>query len=114
MSLLIAALLSFTSLQEPAKGIQITDGAEVVKLGETPASFKGDATLSNGRITLVIPKSGTGVEIRVGTATRAVLRLTGVAKMDQVAVSEYGKGSAILEIGNAKIRAKLKVKKGDV
>jgi hypothetical protein len=114
MTLLSAAVALLLSLQEPAKGIQISDGADVVKMGDTPAAFKGDATLSNGRISLVIPKSGSGAEIRVGAATRAVLHMSGVAKIDRVAVTEYGKGGATLEIGNAKVRAKLKVKKGDV
>jgi hypothetical protein len=114
MTLLTTAFVLFTSLQDPPRGIQISDGADVVKLGETPAAFKGDATLSNGRISLVIPKGGSGAELRVGTATRAVLHLSGVAQIDHVAVAEFGKGGATLEIGNAKVRAKLKVKKGDV
>jgi len=114
MTLLTAAFVLFTALQDPSKGIQISDGADLVKPGETPAAFKGDAALSNGRLTLVIPKSGSGAEIRVGNATRAVLHLGGVARIDHVAVAEYGKGGATLEIGNAKVRAKLRVKKGDV
>lgn len=112
MTLLTAAILLF--LQEPAKGIQISDGTEAVKMGETPALFKGDAVVSNGRITLVVPKSGTGAEIRVGTATRAVLHLSGVAKIDKVAVAEYGKGGVTLDIGGKGASAKLRLKKGDV
>src|SRR5579859_909662 len=119
MILLVAALLSVTSFQEPAKsGIQVSDGADAVKLGDTPASFKSDASVSNGRITLVVPKSGTGAELRVGAATRAVLHLSGVAKLDHVAIVESGKGSATLEIGGkgpkGAASARLKVKKGDV
>jgi hypothetical protein len=114
MTLLTAAVALLLCFQEPAKGIQVSDGADVVKMGETPAAFKGDAVLSNGRISLVIPKSGSGAEIRVGSATRAVLHLSGVAKMDHVAVTDYGKGGATLEVGDAKVRAKLKIKKGDI
>jgi hypothetical protein len=114
MTLLNAAVALLLCFQEPAKGIQVSDGADVVKMGETPAAFKGDAVLSNGRISLVIPKSGSGAEIRVGSATRAVLHLSGVAKMDHVAVTDYGKGGATLEVGDAKVRAKLKIKKGDI
>jgi len=101
-------------LQEPAKGLQVSDGTDAVKMGDTPASFKGDAVVSNGRISLVIPKSGSGVEVRVGTATRAVLHLVGVAKIDTVAVAEYGKGGVTLDIGGKGATAKLKLKKGDV
>src|SRR6185295_13713198 len=112
MTLLAAAILLF--LQEPAKGLQVSDGTDAVKMGDTPASFKGDAVVSNGRISLVIPKSGSGVEVRVGTATRAVLHLVGVAKIDKVAVAEYGKGGVTLDIGGKGATAKLKLKKGDV
>jgi hypothetical protein len=119
MNLLISAVLCFTSLQEPARaGIQVADGAEAVKLGDTPTSFKGDAILSNGRISLVVPRKGTGVELRIGPATRAVLRLSGVSALDHVSVTEYGKGSATLEVGGkgpkGAVSARLKVKKGDV
>jgi hypothetical protein len=114
MNLLSVAFLLFASLQEPAKGVTVSDGSEAVKMGETPASFKGDAVVSNGRITLVVPKSGSGAEIRVGTSTRAVLHLSGVAKIDKVAVSEYGKGGVTLDIGGKGASAKLKLKKGDV
>jgi hypothetical protein len=119
MNLLALAFLLFTSPQEPARtGIQLSDGADSIKLGDTPGTFKGDAVLSNGRISLVVPKSGAGAEIRVGSATRAVLHLSGVAKLDHVAVLEYAKGSATLEVGGkgpkGAVLARLKVKKGDV
>jgi hypothetical protein len=119
MTFLSAALVLLASLQEtPKAGLQVTDGTEVVKLGETPGSFKGDATVSNGRISLVLPKIGSGAEIRAGGATRAVLHLSGVAKMDHVAVLESGKGGVVLEVGGkgpkGAILARLKLKKGDV
>ena len=119
MTTLAIALLVFTSLQEPAKtGLQLSDGADVLKLGDTPGSFKGEAVLSNGRITLAVPKGGHGAELRVGAATRAILRLSGVETLDHVAVLEYGKGSATLEVGGkgakGAVLARLKVKKGDV
>ncbi|HUR38085.1 MAG TPA: hypothetical protein VM222_01275, partial [Planctomycetota bacterium] len=115
MSLLSIALFLLVSAQEPAKsGIQVSDGGESLKVGETPGAFKDDAVLSNGRISLVVPKGGAAAEIRVGTSTRAVLRLSGVATLDRVAVAEYGKGSATLVIGNTLVSATLKLKKGDV
>ncbi|HUR38517.1 MAG TPA: hypothetical protein VM222_03445, partial [Planctomycetota bacterium] len=115
MSLLSIALFLLVSVQEPAKsGIQVSDGGESLKPGEIPAAFKGDAVLSNGRLSLVVPKGGAGAEIRVGGSTRAVLHLSGVATLDRVAVAEYGKGSATLVIGNKLVSATLKLKKGDV
>src|SRR5581483_7307870 len=104
---------------EPAKtGLQIADGAEAVRLGDTPGSFKGDATVSNGRISLVLPRSGAGAELRSGGATRAVLHLSGVPRIDHVAVLESGKGAVVLEVGGkgpkGTVLARLKVKKGDV
>jgi hypothetical protein len=65
MTLLSAAVALLLCLQEPARtGIQISDGGESVKLGETPAAFKGDASLSNGRISLVIPSGGVASQRR--------------------------------------------------
>ena len=115
MTHLSIALLLFAFVQDkPKAGIAVTDGAETVAPGETPASFKGDAAVSNGRITLVVPKNGGTAEIRTGAATRAKLSLTGVAKFDRVALVEHGKGSATLEVAGKGASVRLKVKKGDV
>jgi hypothetical protein len=56
MTLLSIALLLFAVPQDKAKGISVFDGKDPVAVGETPSSFKDDASLSNGRITLVLPK----------------------------------------------------------
>jgi hypothetical protein len=118
MKLLSIAFLLFALPQDKAKGIQVLDGAEAVAMGESPPSFKGDASVSNGRISLVIPKNGASAELRSGLTVRAKLHLVGVEKLDRVALVEHGKGGATLEIGGKSARgavsAKLKVKKGDV
>jgi hypothetical protein len=92
----------------------VTDGTETVAVGETPASFKGDAAVSNGRITLVVPKNGGTAEIRSGGVARAKLSLVGVEKFDRVALVEHGKGGATLEVASKGASVRLKVKKGDV
>jgi hypothetical protein len=114
MQLLALALLLFSLQDKPKAGIAVTDGTEAVAPGETPASFKGDAAVSNGRITLVVPKNGGAAEIRGGTVTRAKLTLAGVEKFDRVALVEYGKGQATLEVSGKGASVRLKVKKGDV
>jgi hypothetical protein len=117
MNLLAIALVLFSTQDQP-KGIAILDGTAPVTLGETHGAFKGDATLSNGRLTLVIPKDGGAAELRSGGTVRAKLRLVGVDRFDRVAVAESGKGGATLEIGGkgpkGTVAAKLRVKKGDV
>jgi len=104
--------------QDKSKGIQVSDSGSPVAMGETPASFKGDAVVSNGRISLVVPKSGGAAELRSGETVRAKLRLVGVEKLDRIALVEHGKGGATLEIGGkgakGAVTARLKVKKGDV
>ena len=117
--LLFAFTSSFAKATEdrqdkPKAGLTVTDGAETVAMGETPASFKGEAAVSNGRISLVVAKNAASAELRSGSVTRAKLSLTGVAKLDKVALVEHGKGGATLEIGGKGISAKFKIKKGDV
>jgi hypothetical protein len=115
MKLLSIAFLLFASTQDkPKAGIAVSDGADAVALGETPAAFKGDAVVSNGRITLVVPKNGGIAELRTGALARAKLSLVGVAKFDRVALVEHGKGGATLEIAGKGAAVRLKVKKGDV
>src|SRR5204863_443782 len=118
MKLLSVAILLFAIPQDKSKGIQAFDGGKPGAMGETPAAFKGEATVSNGRLSLVVPKNGNAVELRATGATRAKLRLVGVDKLDHVAVVDHGKGGATLEIGGkaAKgvVTAKLKVKKADI
>ncbi|MBI3855235.1 MAG: hypothetical protein HY293_06055 [Planctomycetes bacterium] len=114
MKLLSIALLLLAIPQDKVKGgISVSDGADPVAMGETPASFKGDAVVSNGRISLVVSKNGSA-ELRGGAVARAKLSLVGVAKFDRVALVEHGKGGAILEVGAKGVSARLKLKKGDV
>ncbi len=118
MKLLSIALLLFAIPQDKAKGIQVFDAGIPVVPGETPASFKGEARVSNGRISLVVPKNGAAAEFRSETATRARLRLAGVETLDRVALVEHGRGAATLEIGGkgprGPVSARFKVKKGDI
>ena len=118
MILLSIAVLLFACAQDKSKGIQVFDSGDPVAMGETPASFKGDASISNGRISLVVPKGAAAAELRSGTTVRARLRLVGVDRLDRVALLEHGKGGATLEVGGKSpkgpVTAKFKLKKGDV
>src|SRR6185436_6932587 len=76
--------------------------------------FKGDASVSNGRITLVIPRSGGAAELRSGEIVRAKLSLVGAAKFDHVALIEHGKGAAAVEVSAQGATVRFKLKKGDV
>src|SRR5437899_2802644 len=98
MKLFSIAILLFALPQDKSKGIQVFD-TEPLAMGETPPAFKGDAIVSNGRISLVVAKNGGAAELRSGATTRAKLRLVGVEKLDRVSLIEYGKGGATLEVG---------------
>ena len=110
----IAFLLFVCTQDKPKAGIVVRDGADAVAMGETPASFKGDASVSNGRITLVLPQGGGVAELRSGEIVRAKLSLVGAAKFDRVALVEHGKGAAAVEVSAAGAVVRFKLKKGDV
>ena len=114
MTLLAVALLLLAMPQDKTKGIQVSDAGDPVAMGETPASFKGEARVANGRLTLVVPKSGAAAELRTAAGLRATLKLVGVDRFDRVALVEHGKGSATLEVGSRSAACRLRVKKGDV
>jgi len=110
----IAFLLFVCTQDKPKAGIVVRDGADAVAMGETPASFKGDASVSNGRITLVLPQGGGVAELRSGEIVCAKLSLVGAAKFDRVALVEHGKGAAAVEVSAAGAVVRFKLKKGDV
>jgi len=103
----------------------LTVAAIESKAGWTKAAesgpIKGDAVLSNGRMTVVIRKSG-AAELYSPAAARARLILQGqdgeaVSRLDTITVTENSKGAVAVEIvGPAKggtAAAKLRLKKGD-
>jgi hypothetical protein len=92
---------------------------------DTPV-LKGDAVLTNGRISVVVRRNGS-TEIyampEAGTVQRTRITLLAasgdpVAKLDKLALAEVAKGSLTLEIAGktskgAAVAAKLRLKKGD-
>src|SRR5581483_1490737 len=109
MQLLAIAVLLFACAQDkPKPGLSITDGGDPVAIGETLAAFKGEAVVSNGRLSLVVPKGASAVELRVGSLARAKLSLSGVDRLDKVALTDSGKGGATIEVGGKSVSAKLR------
>jgi hypothetical protein len=91
------------------------------KVSSETGAIKGDAVLLNGRISVVVRKSG-ATDLYSPTAARARVLLQGasgdaVSKFDKIAVTENSKGAVAVEIaGPSKAgtaNAKLKLKKGD-
>jgi hypothetical protein len=118
------ALLLFAFTQEkPRTGIAVFDlgisEKEPLALGETPAAFKGDAVLSNGRVQLAVPRNASAAELRTGGVVRARLSLSGVRTLDRVSLVEHGKGAATAEVGGRSadgiaVLARMRIKKGEV
>src|SRR4029450_9549147 len=79
--LTIALLLSAFAQDKPKSGIAVYDlgasATEPLALGETPAAFKGDALVSNGRISLAVPRNGSSAALPTGGVGRAKLSLIG-------------------------------------
>ena len=119
MSLISVALLLLALPQDkPRTGIAVYDlgrsAVEPVASGDTPAAFQGDAVVTNGRISLVVARDGSSMELRSGNVARARLVLSGAGKPDRIALAEHGKGAATLLISGAGISARFRIKKGDV
>jgi len=124
MKLLSLAVLLFAFVQEkPRTGIAVFDlgvsEKDPLALGETPAAFKGEAVLSNGRIQVAVARNGSAAELRSGGVVRAKLSLPGVGVLDRVSLVEHGKGAATAEVGGrgadgVAVSARLRIKKGEV
>jgi hypothetical protein len=87
-------------------------GWTLVAPGGAPAP-QGDVVVSNGRITMVARRQGTGVEVYTPTALRA--RLTGgLAAVETVALVENARASAAIEVAWKTGAARFKLKRGDL
>jgi hypothetical protein len=80
-------------------------------------AIKGDAVLTNGRLTAVIRRTG-GTDLYGASDSRARVLLQGangqpVARLDKIAVTEFSKGAIAVEIQGGAAAATLKLKKGD-
>ncbi len=101
---------------------------QVIPVNQTPATFKGDAVLSNGRIVAVLRQNDAAVEVHAvkpdGAAARLRLRLqTAVgepaASLERMALVENTRGNGCLEatFRTAKgdeVAARFRIKRGDV
>lgn len=81
------------------------------------AAIKGDAVLTNGKITAVVRRAGSA-DLYSPTAARARLFLQTsdgktVAKFDRIAATENGRGAIALEVAGPSAAVTLKLKKGD-
>ncbi|HLY08391.1 MAG TPA: hypothetical protein VKW04_03690 [Planctomycetota bacterium] len=87
------------------------------KVGAESGPIKGDAVLSNGRITVVVRKAGSA-DLYSPTAPRARVILETadgktVPKFEKIVLSENSKGVIALEVSGPSATATLKLKKGD-
>jgi hypothetical protein len=105
---------------EPLTLAAIESKAGWTKAGE-PGPIRGDAVLTNGRISVVVRKSG-AADLYSSTAARARVLLEGaggdpVSRLDRISVTESSKGAVAVEIvgpsKNGTAAATLRLKKGD-
>src|SRR5438045_9619032 len=114
MKQLSISILMLAFFQEnPRAGIQVFDfglsATRPLALGETPAALKGEAVVSNGRISLRVARNASSAELRSGGIARARLSLPGVSKLDRAALVEHGPAGATLELGAAGATARVQV-----
>src|SRR6185436_13633849 len=66
-------------------------------LSEPVSSFKGDAVISNGRLTLVVRKQSPAAELYAGAMLRSRLTLNAGGALERVALVEQSKAGVCLE-----------------
>ncbi len=80
-----------------------------VARGQTLDAFKGDAVLTNGRITATVRRDGS---VELGKAAR--LTLPGVARFEKIALVENARASAAVAVSGAGASVTLRLKRGEV
>ncbi|MBV8879602.1 MAG: hypothetical protein JO332_06560 [Planctomycetaceae bacterium] len=87
------------------------------KVSAESGPLKGDAVLSNGKITVVVRKAGSADLYSPAAARARVFLQTAdgktLPKFDKIAVTENSRGAIALEAGGATAAVTLKLKKGD-
>jgi hypothetical protein len=115
---------------EPLTSAMLTTrrGWNQVPAPDTPSSFKGDAVISNGRITAVVRRQSAAVEVYAEgpESPTAVMRLIVItqsgepaSQIETVGLAENTKGAASLAISckteqGASVAAKFRIKRGEV
>jgi hypothetical protein len=103
-------------------------GWAAIQRDQSPASFQGDAVVTNGRILVAARKQSPAIDVYALAAGKAVARarlvLLGAggdraARLDRVALAEFGRAGAVLDLfcSSSKgtlLSAKLRLKRGEV
>ncbi len=107
MTALLLALVQIAAWDTAKPGAPKSEWT-VIARDQTPAAFQGDAAISNGRLTVVVRKGGTGAEVY---APEGVLRaVLAAGPSERLALVEHTRGAVALEAGPVKFR----LKRGDV
>jgi hypothetical protein len=87
------------------------------RVGADSGPIRGDAVLSNGKMTVVVRKGGSADLYSPAAARARVFLQTAdgktVPKFDRISVAENSKGAVALEVAGPSAAATLKLKKGD-
>jgi len=83
-------------------------------LAEPAPAFKGDAVITNGRLTVVVRKQAPSVEVYAGPALRSRLTLNAGGALDRVALVETSKTGVCLEATYGGATAKFRLKRGEI
>ncbi|HVE40993.1 MAG TPA: hypothetical protein VNM14_13950 [Planctomycetota bacterium] len=119
----VAAWDSGQSSAEPLTSASVASKAGWTSLSEPATSFKGDAILSNGRLTLVLRKLSGAVEVYAGPGEAPTLRsrltVDGAARLERAALVETSRGGVCLEATfqttkGTSSTARFRLKRGEV
>jgi len=92
----------------------VIDPAKWTALSEPAPSFKGDAVITNGRLTVVVRRQSTSAEVYAGGALRVRLALNAGGPLERVALAESSKTGVCLEATYKGATAKFRLKRGEV
>jgi hypothetical protein len=124
MSLLCAAL--FLLAPQSGRGIGawdtgqasaeslVLEPAKWTSLAEPASSFKGDAVITNGLLTVVLRRKSSSAEVYGGAMLRTRLTVNPGAVLDRVALVEHSKTGACLEATYGGVTVKFRLKRGEV
>lgn len=115
---------------EPLTPAMLTSkqGWRQVSVRDTPSSFKGDAVISNGRISAVVRHQSPAVEVHVegqgsphGVSRLILMTKSGepASRIERLSLSENSKNAACLEVAckteqGVSLEAKFRIKRGEV
>ncbi len=111
-------IVAWDTGQSSAEPLNLESKTGWTALAEPVPSFKGEAVITNGRLSVVLRKGSPAAEVYSGNALRSRLSIDGAVALDRAALVEVSKTSACLEATyrtpKGTSTARFRLKRGEV